>query len=118
VSRPPVDRYVQALLAVQGTFEMVGGPVRPGQNSTPVRPLSGVVTFLDSSGNPLNVTVGASGKFSLNLVAGTYTVTGRTKNIEQQNPDGSVTDRPCSAPVTLKVRPGATTHVTLVCAVP
>jgi hypothetical protein len=118
VSRAPVDRYMQALLAVRGTFEMVGGPLQPGKTSTPTRPLSGVVSFRDRGGHTLDVTVGASGAFSVNLVAGSYTVTGRSKQVEQQNPDGSVSELPCSSPVTLTVRPGAPAHVTVVCAVP
>jgi hypothetical protein len=97
---------------------MTGGPIQPGKTSTPTRPLSGVITFRDSGGHPLNVTVGTSGTFSVNLVAGSYTVTGRSKQIEQQNADGSVSDPPCSPPFTLTVRPGALVHVTVVCAVP
>jgi len=117
-SRGPVDRYMVALLAVRGKFEMVGGPVQPGKPSTPVRPLSGVVTFRDSGGDMLNVTVGPSGKFTLNLAPGSYTVTGRSKQIEQQNADGSVSNPACSPAVKLTVRPGTPAHVTVVCAVP
>ena len=117
-SKSPVDRYVPALMAVRGRFEMVGGPIQPGKTSTPVMPLSGVVTFRDSGGDALDVTVGASGTFSVNLAPGSYTVTGRSKSIEQQNADGTVSDPPCSAPLTLTVRPGTPAHVTVVCAVP
>jgi hypothetical protein len=117
-SRGPVDRYMVALLAVRGKFEMVGGPVQPGKTSTPVRPLSGVVTFRDSGGEVLNVTVGPSGKFTLNLAPGSYTVTGRSKQIGQQNADGSVSNPTCSSAVKLTVRPGTSAHVTVVCAVP
>ena len=82
---------------VDGTFETEGGPAHP---------LSGVVTFRDSTtGHTVNVTVGASGKFSLGLVAGTYTATGQTKH----------SDTPCSAPVTVTVRAGQLTRVSLVC---
>jgi hypothetical protein len=82
---------------VDGTFETEGGPAHP---------LSGVVTFRDSNtGHTVNVTVGASGKFSLGLVAGTYTTTGQTKH----------SDSPCSAPVTVTVRAGQLTRVSLVC---
>jgi hypothetical protein len=118
-AKAPVDRYVPALLAVLGKFEMAGGPVQPGKTTTPVRPLSGVVTFRDSGGDALSVTVGASGTFSVNLTPGSYTVTGRSKSIEQQNADGTVSDPPCSSPVKLTVRAGTTpAHVTVVCAVP
>jgi hypothetical protein len=82
---------------VNGTFETVGSPAQP---------LSGVITFHDSTtGQTATVTVGASGKFSLGLIAGTYTATGQTKQ------DFS----PCSAPVTVTVRAGQLTRVSLSC---
>jgi hypothetical protein len=85
---------------VDGTFETVGSPAQP---------LSGVVTFRDSTtGHSVNVTVGASGKFSLGLIAGTYTATGQTGQ------DFS----PCSAPVTVTVRAGQLTRVSLSCKAP
>ena len=80
---------------VDGVFETAGGSA-----------LSGVVTFRDSAtGDSTNVTVGASGKFSLGLVAGTYTATA------QAGPG----DSPCSAPVTVAVRAGQLTRVSLAC---
>jgi len=82
---------------VDGTFETVGSPAQP---------LSGVITFHDSTtGQTATVTVGASGKFSLGLIAGTYTATGQTQK------DFS----PCSAPVTVTVRAGQLTRVSLSC---
>jgi hypothetical protein len=82
---------------VNGTFETEAGHVQP---------LSGEVTFRDSTtGHTVNVTVGASGKFSLGLIAGTYTATGQTEH----------SDSPCSAPVTVTVRAGQLTRVSLVC---
>jgi hypothetical protein len=82
---------------VDGTFETVGSPAQP---------LSGVITFRErTTGQTATVTVGASGKFSLGLIAGTYTATGQTKN------HGS----PCSAPVTVTVRAGQLTRVSLSC---
>jgi hypothetical protein len=82
---------------VHGTFETAGSPAHP---------LSGMITFRDSTTRQtVTVTVGASGKFSLGLVAGTYTATGQTKQ------DFS----PCSAPVTVTVRAGQLTQVALTC---
>jgi hypothetical protein len=107
-----------ALLAVHGRFEMTGGAVQPGKTNTGVRPLSGVVTFRDGGGDTLNVTVGTSGTFTLNLSPGSYTVTGRTKHIEQRSANGTVTDPPCSSPVKLTVQAGTPAHVTVVCVVP
>ena len=85
---------------VNGTFETEGGHAQP---------LSGVVTFRDSTtGHTVNVTVGTSGKFSLGLVAGTYTATGQTGHSDSQ----------CSAPVTVTVQAGQLTRVSLVCKAP
>ncbi len=85
---------------VDSVFETAGGSGRP---------LSGVVTFRDSAtGDSTNVTVGASGTFSLGLVAGTYTATGLA----------GPGDSPCSAPVTVTVRAGQLTRVSLVCKAP
>jgi hypothetical protein len=85
---------------VNGTFETEGGHAQP---------LSGVVTFRDSTtGHTVNVTVGTSGKFSLGLVAGTYTATGQTTHSDSQ----------CSAPVTVTVPAGQLTRVSLVCKAP
>ena len=104
--------------AVLGTFEMEGGPMRPGTSGAPVRPLSGVVMFRDKSGRTTDITASRTGKFAGYLAAGTYTVTARTEQIRQQNPDGSVSDPPCAGPVTVTVRPGQATRVALVCFVP
>lgn len=82
---------------VDGTF---------GTEGASAQPLSGVVTFRDrTTGHTAYVTVGTSGKFSLGLVAGTYTATGQTRH----------SDSPCSAPVTVTVRAGQLTRVSLVC---
>ena len=82
---------------VDGSFETAGGSARP---------LSGVVAFRDrATGNQFGVTVGASGKFSLGLPAGTYTATGQAGH----------SAAPCSAPVTVTVRAGQLTRVSLVC---
>jgi hypothetical protein len=79
---------------VNGTFETQG------------KPQPGVVTFSDSAtGHAFKVTVGASGKFSLGLVAGTYTATGQAQHSDSQ----------CAAPVTVTVRAGQLTRVSLVC---
>lgn len=82
---------------VDGTFETGGGPARPQ---------SGVVTFRQSAtGHTVNVEVGASGKFSLGLAAGTYTATAKAGHNAS----------PCSAPVTVTVQAGQLTRVALDC---
>ena len=100
--------------AVRGTFEMRGG----ASNSPSSRPLAGVVMFRDKSGRMTDIAAGQAGQFAGYLPAGTYTVTARTEQIRQQNPDGSFSDPPCAVPVTVVVRPGQATQVTLVCFVP
>ena len=100
--------------AVRGTFEVRGG----ASNSPPSRPLAGVVMFRDKSGRITDITAGQAGQFAGYLPAGTYTVTARTEQIRQQNPDGSFSDPPCTGPVTVTVRPGQATRVALVCYVP
>lgn len=81
---------------VRGTFKTQAG----------AQPMSGTVTFRDNStGRSVNVTVGASGTFSLGLTAGTYTVTGQ--------PGSGAT--PCSASSTMTVQAGHVTTVSLVC---
>jgi hypothetical protein len=104
--------------AVRGTFEMEGGPLRPGSSSVPTRPLAGVVMFRDKSGRTIDITAGPTGHFAGYLPAGSYTVTARSEQIRQQNPDGSVSDPPCTGPVTVVVRPGQATQVALTCFVP
>jgi hypothetical protein len=100
--------------AVRGTFEMKGG----ASNSPSSRPLAGVVMFRDKSGRTTDITAGQAGQFSGYLAAGIYTVTARTEQIRQQNPDGSFSDPPCAGPVTVVVRPGQATRVALACFVP
>jgi hypothetical protein len=82
---------------VDGTFETQG---------VPASPLPGVVTFRDSAnGHTVTVTVGASGKFTVGLIAGTYTATGQARH----------SNAACAAPVTVTVHAGQLTRVSLVC---
>jgi hypothetical protein len=107
-----------ALLKVQGTFEMTGGPIWPGQSGPSVRPLAGTVTFRDGQGHTVGVKVGPSGKFTVNLRAGQYTAIAETRQIEQQNPDGSYSSTPIVRPVTVTARAGQPARVSIVCYVP
>jgi hypothetical protein len=62
---------------VAGTFQGEAGPISPsGQAAVGPWPLSGVVRFTDASGHTVDVTVGVSGKFSVRLSPGTYSVVG------------------------------------------
>jgi hypothetical protein len=98
---------------VQGTFERVGGPaiVTNGKVETPVAPLSGTVTFTGAGGQKFSVSVGSSGKFSVQLAVGSYSVSGVTGQI-------SGGGAACSAPVTARVRAGETARILVVCPVP
>jgi len=104
--------------AVRGTFEMEGGPLQPGSSGVPTRPLAGVVMFRDKSGRTTDITAGPSGHFAGYLPAGTYTVTARSEQLRRQQPGGSVSDPPCTGPLTVVVRAGQATQVALTCFVP
>jgi hypothetical protein len=53
---------------VQGLFLKYAGPAPPTNSS----PTSGTATFTDSGGHVVQVTIGDSGKFTVQLAAGTY----------------------------------------------
>jgi hypothetical protein len=104
---------------VDGMFEERGGPVKPGPNGgTQTRPLSGVVMFKNKSGRTTTVTAGSNGHFTAQVPAGTYTVTARSPQIEQGNPNGTRSDPPCAGPKTVVVQSKTATPLTLVCYVP
>ena len=74
----------------------------------PAQPLPGVVTVRDTAnGHTVTVTVGASGRFSLGLVAGVYTAKVQAKH----------SDPRCAMRATGDVHRagGALTRVSLVC---
>jgi hypothetical protein len=104
---------------VLGMFEMKGGPSHPGaKGSTPTPPLSGIVMFRDKKGHTTDITAGKNGHFTGIVTAGTYTVTARSPQIRQGDPNGTYSDPPCAGPVTVVARGGHTTDLTLVCYVP
>jgi hypothetical protein len=108
------------LPVVFGMFEERGGPVKPGANGgTPTRPLRGVITFTNKEGRTTAVTAGSNGRFIAQVPTGTYTVTARSPQIEQQNSDGTRSDPSCAGPETVVVRSKtAPTPLTLICYVP
>jgi hypothetical protein len=104
---------------VFGTLAEEGGPVKPGGNGgAPARPLSGIVMFKNNKGRTTDVTADADGRFVARVPAGTYAVTARSPQIEEQSPDGTRTDPPCAGPQTVVVQPDRATQLTLVCYVP
>ncbi len=88
--------------AVTGTFIRVGGPA-----GTPNVPLPGTVSFQGQHGT---VTLSASGTGTFNgrLPVGRYTLTAKSSLINSG-------DSACSRPLTVQVRDGKTTKITVIC---
>lgn len=57
---------------VQGTFLEYAGPAPAIGNPADSSPTSGTATFTGSGGHVVQVTIGDSGKFTVQLAAGTY----------------------------------------------
>ncbi len=103
---------------VVGTFQMEAGPISPsGQAAVGPVPLSGVVRFKDASGQTVDVTVGASGKFSVRLAPGTYGVAGVTSQMGLVDPHSTISQPPCEMQnmSSTRVRAGQTDRITLIC---
>jgi hypothetical protein len=86
-----------------GTLQAVGGPSGNGH-----RALSGQITLNGSGGHITGITVGATGRFSVPVPVGTFTVSGRSPQYE-----GGAGVCHASAPVT--VSKGVTTKVQVDC---
>ena len=56
---------------VQGRLLAYPGPM-PANGKPPANPTAGMAAFTDKNGHTVTVTVGASGKFTVRLAAGTY----------------------------------------------
>ena len=103
---------------VAGTFQGEAGPVSAsGQAAVGPWPLSGVVRFTDASGHTVDVTVGASGKFSAQLAPGTYRVEGVTSMMGAVDPHSGISQPPCDMQnvSSTRVRAGQTDRITLIC---
>jgi hypothetical protein len=105
---------------VSGRLVMEGGPLGPGGQQPPTRPLSGFVQFIGPSGQVVQVVkVGRSGSFTTTLVPGTYRVRGGSPAIvEVSNPGSKGAVRPCTVPKTVTVKDQGSVRVTLACVVP
>jgi hypothetical protein len=86
-----------------GTLQAVGGPAAEGP-----RALSGQINLHGSSGNSPSIVVGASGRFSVPVTVGTYTVSGQSPQYR-----GGAATCHASGPVT--VTKGATVKVQVDC---
>jgi len=103
---------------VTGVFHRVGGPLGPGGQQPKAVPLTGRMRFTRPGHPAVSVPVGRSGRFTVQLPPGTYRVTGITPDIVEVLDNGRHLDGRCHGPRDLRVRPGQTGHITVVCAVP
>jgi hypothetical protein len=103
---------------VTGVFHRVGGPIGRNGQQPKVVPLTGRMRFARPGHPSVIVPVGRSGRFTVQLPAGTYRVTGITPDIVTVLDNGRQLDGRCHLPRDLRVRPGRTGHITVVCAVP
>jgi hypothetical protein len=102
-----------------GRLVMEGGPLGPGGKQPGERPLSGSVTFAAAGHRRVTVRVGSSGRFSVQLLPGTYRVSGASPAIETSSgSNGKEQELPCSQPLSATVTAGHTSTVTVTCAVP
>ena len=103
---------------VTGRLLIEGGPLGPGGQQPGERPLPGTVTFSAAGQRPVQVGVGASGRFSAWLAPGRYRVAGRSPDVETVTDSGQDLEQTCSQPssVTVSVRHAAA--ISVVCIVP
>jgi hypothetical protein len=90
---------------VVGTYIRAGGPA-----GAPDIPLSGTISFRGRSGSTTSFHSDDTGKFTVQLPAGTYAVTAESSLIN----DGKV---PCSQPLTTRVQTGKTATIALICSI-
>jgi hypothetical protein len=102
---------------LRGKLVMEGGPLGPGGKQPGERPMSGTVTFTAAGHQPVTVTVGASGTFSVPLPPGRYHVSGRSSDVMEID-GGRSREMPCSQPTSAVVAAGQTATITLACVVP
>ena len=103
---------------VTGELVRAGGPMGPGGQQPGEQPLPGTVTFTAAGHRPVDVRVGASGKFSVWLAPGRYRVAGRSPDIETVTSTGKDLEQTCSQPLSVTVRARHTMAIAVVCAVP
>ena len=103
---------------MNGVSHRVGGPLGPGGQQPNVVPPTCRMRFTLPGHPAVIVPVGRSGRFTVQLPLGTYRVTGITPDIVTVLNNGRQLDGRCALPKDLRVRPGRTGHITVVCAVP
>jgi len=92
---------------VVGKLEREGGPIGPGGKQPPAVPLSGTVVFWRPAHHAVRVHAGRSGRFSVRLAPGHYTVWGRVEGFPR-----------CRLPGGVTVAADRTGHVVVACIVP
>jgi hypothetical protein len=106
-ARPAGNGARAAYGRVAGKFEREGGPMGPGGEQPPVVPLSGRIVFSRHGHRAIRVRAGNSGRFSVRLTPGDYTVWGRAEGLPV-----------CRLPGGLRARAGRTRHIVVACIVP
>ena len=100
-----------------GRLVMEGGPMGPDGKQPGERAMSGTVTVTSAGHQPVTVTVGSSGTFSVPLPPGRYHVSGRSPEVMEID-GGRSRELPCSQPTSAVVTAGQTATITLTCVVP
>ena len=113
-SHPPA----RATGHVTGKLLIEGGPVGLGGQQPGERPIPGTVTFTAAGHRPVQVGVGASGKFSAWLPPGRYHVAGRSPDIETVTDSGKYLEQTCGDLSSVKVSARHATTISVVCIVP
>ena len=110
-AQPPASGHLT------GRLVMEGGPMGPGGKQPGERAMSGTVTVTAAGHQPVRVTVGSSGRFSVPLPPGRYQVSGRSPDVMEID-GGRSRELPCSQPTSAMVTAGQTATITLTCVVP
>jgi hypothetical protein len=103
---------------VTGRLLIEGGPISLGGQQPGERPIPGTVTFTAAGHRPVQVGVGASGRFSAWLLPGRYQVAGRSPDIETVTGSGKDLEQTCSQPLSVTVKARHSTAIAVVCIVP
>jgi hypothetical protein len=110
-AQPPASGHLT------GRLVMEGGPLGPGGKQPGERAMSGAVTVAVAGHQPVTVTVGSSGTFSVPLPPGRYQVSGRSPDVMEID-GGQRRELPCSQPTSAVVTAGQIATITLTCVVP
>ena len=103
---------------VTGKLLIEGGPIGLGGQQPGERPIPGTVTFTATGHRPVQVGVGASGKFSAWLPPGRYHVAGRSPDIETVTDSGKYLEQTCGDLSSVTVSARHATTISVVCIVP